>query len=178
MIPSSGYPPWPPDHPRTLPRTSTPTPPRGARSSRSDCRAHRRWRGSWWSARPCCGRSPDPRPVFGGAGRVLMRAHEGRVDHGVFVVGGDRQVLEHPLPYAGLGPATEAGLHRDPTAEPLGPIAPGDARPIAVEHRLHEEPVILGGHAHMPDPPRQQILDPRPLIISHAVASHRSAPHR
>src|SRR4051794_23540909 len=32
MIPSSGYPPWPPDHPRTLPRTSTPTPPRGARS--------------------------------------------------------------------------------------------------------------------------------------------------
>src|SRR3954468_4978552 len=34
MIPSSGYPPWPPDHPRTLPRTGTPTPPRGARSSR------------------------------------------------------------------------------------------------------------------------------------------------
>src|SRR3982751_360051 len=33
MIPSSGYPPWPPDHPRTLPRTSTPTPPRGARSA-------------------------------------------------------------------------------------------------------------------------------------------------
>src|SRR3954454_24146718 len=32
MIPSSGCPPWPPDHPRTLPRTSTPTPPRGARS--------------------------------------------------------------------------------------------------------------------------------------------------
>src|SRR4051812_38910988 len=33
MIPSSGYPPWPPDHPRTLPRTSTPTPPPGARSA-------------------------------------------------------------------------------------------------------------------------------------------------
>src|SRR3954454_4528891 len=31
MIPSSGCPPWPPDHPRTLPRTGTPTPPRGAR---------------------------------------------------------------------------------------------------------------------------------------------------
>jgi hypothetical protein len=30
----------------------------------------------------------------------------------------------------------------------------------------------------MPDPPRQQILDPRPLIVPHAVASHRSAPHR
>src|SRR3954467_3157101 len=31
MIPSSGCPPWRPDHPRTLPRTGTPTPPRGAR---------------------------------------------------------------------------------------------------------------------------------------------------
>src|SRR3954463_1445223 len=35
MIPSSGCPPWPPDHPRTLPRTGTPTPPRGARPLRS-----------------------------------------------------------------------------------------------------------------------------------------------
>jgi hypothetical protein len=29
MIPSSGCPPWRPDHPRTLPRTGSPTPPRG-----------------------------------------------------------------------------------------------------------------------------------------------------
>src|SRR4051812_7320490 len=43
MIPSSGCPPWPPDHPRTLPRTGTPTPPRGARPFhkilKSGCRA-------------------------------------------------------------------------------------------------------------------------------------------
>src|SRR4051794_26930332 len=31
MIPASGCPPWRPDHPRTLPRTGNPTPPRGAR---------------------------------------------------------------------------------------------------------------------------------------------------
>src|SRR3954469_5457883 len=31
MIPSSGCPPCRPDYPRTLPRTGTPTPPRGAR---------------------------------------------------------------------------------------------------------------------------------------------------
>src|SRR3954454_19229813 len=98
-----------------------------------------------------------------------MSPSDRAVDHGVLVVGIDRQVLEHPLPYAGLGPATEAGLHLDPTAEPLGQIAPGDARTIAVEHCLHEEPVILGGHAHIPDPPRQQILDPLPLIISYAA---------
>src|SRR4051812_37759020 len=31
MIPSSGCPAWPPDHPRTLPRTGNLTPPPGAR---------------------------------------------------------------------------------------------------------------------------------------------------
>src|SRR5215210_4252298 len=34
MILFSGCPPWPADHPRTLPRTGTPTPPRGARPAR------------------------------------------------------------------------------------------------------------------------------------------------
>src|SRR3954470_19593491 len=41
MIPSSGCPPWLPDHPRTLPRTGTPTPPRGARPGRAD------WQEKW-----------------------------------------------------------------------------------------------------------------------------------
>src|SRR3982750_4281183 len=41
MIPSSGCPPRPPDHPRTLPRTGSPTPPRGARPWRGDPRAPR-----------------------------------------------------------------------------------------------------------------------------------------
>src|SRR4051812_38236720 len=36
MIPSSGCPPWPPDHPRTLPRTGTPTPLPGARPDVSE----------------------------------------------------------------------------------------------------------------------------------------------
>jgi hypothetical protein len=107
-----------------------------------------------------------------------MRAHDGCVDHGVLMIGIGRHVLEHPLPHAGLGPATEAGLHLDPAAEALGQIAPRDTGAEAVEHGLDKQPVIFGGHAYMADPPRQQILDPLPLIISHAVASHRSAPHR
>src|SRR5215204_4933004 len=75
-------------------------------------------------------------------------------------------------------PAAEAGVDLDPAAEALGQIAPRDTGAEAVEHRLNKEPVVLGRAPDMPDPPRQQILDPRPLIISHAVASHRSAPHR
>jgi hypothetical protein len=107
-----------------------------------------------------------------------MRAHDGGVDHRVLVVNIGRYVLEHPLPHPGLGPAAEAGLDLDPTAEALGQIAPRDTGAEAVEHGLDKQPVVPGGHAHMPDPARQQILDPLPLIISHASASHRSAPHR
>src|SRR4051795_13376029 len=40
MIPSSGCPPWPPDHPRTLPRTGTHTPPQGARPKVEHIRLH------------------------------------------------------------------------------------------------------------------------------------------
>src|SRR5215210_4063579 len=107
-----------------------------------------------------------------------MSTHKGAVDHGGLVVCIGRQVLEESLPHASLGPAAEAGGDLDPAAEPLGPIAPRDTGAEAVEHRLNEEPVVLGCAPDMPDPPRQQILDPRPLIVPHAIASHRSAPHR
>src|SRR3712207_9556378 len=108
-------------------------------------------------------RSPDYRRLFGGAGRVLMSTRDGAVDHRVLVVSVRCHVLEHALPHASLGPAAEAGLHLDPTAEPLGQIAPGNASTIPVEHGLDKEPVVLGRAPDMPDPPRQQILDPLPL---------------
>ena len=105
-----------------------------------------------------------------------MSAHDGAVDHGVLVVSLGRQMLEQPLPHAGLSPAAEAGLHLDPTAEPLGQIAPGNAGAVAVDHRLHKEPVVLGRAPDMSDPARQKVSDPLPLIITQAVASHRSGP--
>src|SRR5215213_1619730 len=40
MIPSSGCPPWPPDHPRTLPRTGAPTPHPGTRPAQRPLAAH------------------------------------------------------------------------------------------------------------------------------------------
>src|SRR5215210_5682468 len=107
-----------------------------------------------------------------------MSTHKGAVDHGGLVICIGRHVLEHPLPHASLGPTAEAGVDLDPTAEPLGPIAPRDTGAEAVEHRLNKEPVVLGRAPDMPDPPRQKVSDPLPLVIAQAVASHRSAPHR
>src|SRR5215212_4150159 len=106
-----------------------------------------------------------------------MSAHNRAVDHGVLGVGVGRQVLEHPLPHAGLGPAAEAGLHLDPAAEPLGQVAPGNARAVAVKHGLDKQPVVLGRAPDMSDPARQKVSDPRPFVITQAVASHQSGPH-
>src|SRR5215210_1121037 len=109
-----------------------------------------------------------------------MSAHKGAVDHRGLGVGIGRHVLEHALPHASLGPAAEAGLHLDPAAEPLGQVAPGNARAGAagaVEHGLDKQPVVLGGAPDMSDPARQKVSDPLPLVIAQAVASHRSGPY-
>ena len=62
-----------------------------------------------------------------------------------------------------------------PVAEALWQIAPGDAGAVAVKHRLDEPAVVRRGHADMSLPPRQQVLDPLPLVVATFVAAHRSA---
>ena len=84
---------------------------------------------------------------------MLMSPHDHAVDHRVLVVCIGRQALEHFLPHPGLGPPAEAGVYLDPTAEPLGQIAPWDASTIAVQHSLDKQPIVLSGHAPHADPP-------------------------
>src|SRR3954468_3824589 len=74
MIPSSGCPPWPPDHPRTLPRTGTPTPPRGARPSQGWTLKRVRPGPKRW---PWSGREPSrPKPLdIKGPIQGLLRLH-------------------------------------------------------------------------------------------------------
>ena len=62
---------------------------------------------------------------------MLMSAHDGAVDHSVFVVGVLGQKLEDPLPDARLCPAAEAAVHVLPVAEALRQIAPGNAGALA-----------------------------------------------
>jgi hypothetical protein len=52
-----------------------------------------------------------------GTGAVLVRAHNGAVDHGVFIVRIGRQNLEHLFPHAALGPAGKSGVKLDRVAE-------------------------------------------------------------
>jgi hypothetical protein len=59
-----------------------------------------------------------------GAGRVLMRPHDGRVDHQPFEIGLARQRGEDLVQNAHLDPAVVAPLHRLVPAQLPGQIAP------------------------------------------------------
>ena len=48
------------------------------------------------------------RPLFLGAGAMLVSAHDGGVDHHVLVIVIAGQELENPLENAALGPSVEA----------------------------------------------------------------------
>ncbi len=80
------------------------------------------------------------------------------------------------LPHAAPGPATEPLVDRLALAKALGQVAPGDARPEAVERRLHEQPVVRRRPAHRPGVPRQQLRDPRPLVVPQPVPPRQPAP--
>ena len=92
------------------------------------------------------------------------------------VVGVAGQTLEGPLPGPAPGPAAKAGVDLLPGPEPFRQVAPGDARPVAVQHRLDERPVVLGRGPDPPLAPGQQALDPLPLVIPQGVAAHRPVP--
>ena len=127
-------------------------------------------------------RPPRERPMawfspafFGAPALVLMGAHDGAVDHRIFVVGILGQVLEDALPDAGLGPATEAAVDVLPVAKTLRQVTPGDAGAIAVEHGVDEQAVICRGHTDAPWPARQVVFDPLPLVVTQGMSVHRSA---
>jgi hypothetical protein len=56
-------------------------------------------------------------PSFLSAGAVLMRAHDGTVDHRVFVVRIGRQYFEDHLPCAALRPAQKTRMNLDRVAK-------------------------------------------------------------
>src|SRR6266852_7877896 len=107
-----------------------------------------------------------------------MGTHNGAVNHCIFIVGVSGEVLENLLPDTGFGPSAEALMHVLPIAEALRQITPRHTGAITIQHRLDEQSVVRRRHAHMTLLPRQQVPDTLPLIVTHPIASHRSAPIR
>ena len=114
-------------------------------------------------------------PLFGGAGAMLMGAHDGGVDHRIFVVGIRRQMLEHLRPNPRLGPSAEATMHLDAIAETLRQVTPRNTGAEPVQHRFDEEPVVPCRYPASITA-RQQVAYPLPFVVPQAVTPHRSAP--
>ena len=73
---------------------------------------------------------------------MLMRAHDGGVDHHVFAVVVAGQQLENALENPALRPSAETLMDNLPVAEALGQVAPGNTGAIAVENRFDKKPIV------------------------------------
>src|ERR1700680_4285298 len=97
---------------------------------------------------------------------MLMSAHNGGIDHHVFVVVITRQHLENALENPALCPPIEALVDDFPVAETCGEITPGNASAISVQNRFDEQSIVRCRAANMAFPARQKILDAIPLIVA------------
>src|SRR6202046_2701797 len=145
--------------------------------SQADCRARRRWRESWSSIRRATARALPPRRFFGRAGAMLMRAHDGCVDHRVFVVRIIGQSFEKTLPNAFFRPARKPRVDVLPGSKPLRKIPPRRARAELPDHRFDEQAIAhIAVAPNAPGTPRKQSFNPRKLVVTQSIPSHRKPP--
>src|SRR6516225_9234575 len=97
---------------------------------------------------------------------MLMRAHNGGVDHHVFVVVIARQHLENTLKNATLCPSTKALIDDLPIAKAPREIAPRDPSSKAKENRFDEQAIVRRSSSHVTFAARQKVFDPIPLVIA------------
>ena len=95
-----------------------------------------------------------------------MCAHDGGVNHHVFVVVIARQQLENALENAALRPSTETLKGDLPITKALGKVAPWDAGSISVENSFDEQPIVRRRTANMAFAAGQKILDPISLVVA------------
>src|SRR5258706_14829267 len=138
---------------------------------------HRRARGFWWSILRATCRSLARR-FFSRTGAVFISTHDGGADHHVLVVVIAGQQLANTVENTALRPSAETLIDRFPVAETLREIPPRTPSPKAVENRFDEQSIIFSGAAHVSFTPRQNVLDPLPLVVAYSKTLHRPAPPR
>ena len=105
-----------------------------------------------------------------------MSAHDGGVDHHVFVVVITRQPLENALENPALRPSIEALIDDLPIAKALRQIAPRNTGSKSVETASTNNRLSAAVPPTWALAAGQKILGPIPLIVAQPIASHPSAP--
>src|SRR5258708_1776540 len=114
------------------------SPGRAGASRQRGFRGHRRAHGFWGSVRGGIARWLVRR-FFSRAGAMLVSAHDGGVDHHVFVVVIARQQRENTVENPPLRPPAEALVGDLPIAETLWKIPPRDAGSKSIQNRFNEQ---------------------------------------
>ena len=110
---------------------------------------------------------------------MLMSSDDGGVDHRVFVVRIVSQRLEKILPNTAPRPPREPRVNVLPVAEALGQITPRRPRAEFPNHRRNENSIAQRAIApDMPRTTRQQMFNPRKLVVAQSVAPHRKPPKK
>jgi hypothetical protein len=97
---------------------------------------------------------------------MLVRTHNGGVEHHVFVIVIAPQLLENSLKNPALRPSTEPLVDNLPITKPLGQIPPRNTGPISVDNSLNKQSIIRRRAPDMPFAAGQKILDPIPLVVA------------
>jgi hypothetical protein len=105
---------------------------------------------------------------------MLVGSHDGAVDHRIFVVSFGGQMLK-PAATPSFAPAAEPPAGVLPVAKALRQVAPRNAGTISLQHRLDKPAIVVRGYANIAGLPREQVLDPLPLIVTQAIPGRGSA---
>ena len=73
---------------------------------------------------------------------MLVRAHDGRIEHRELVVGIARQRLENTREHAADAPSAIAPVRRLPFAVARWQVAPRDTRAVAIDHGIDEQAIV------------------------------------
>jgi hypothetical protein len=95
-----------------------------------------------------------------------MSAHNGGIDHHVFVIVIARQEFENAFENPALRPSAEALMDDLPVTKTLRQITPRNAGSISVQNGFHEQSIVGSGATDMAFATGQKILDPIPLVVA------------
>jgi hypothetical protein len=96
---------------------------------------------------------------------MLMRPHDGRIDHQPFQIGFARENRQYVVENAHLNPAIITPFHRLIVAQPLWQITPTSARTRHPQQRIQKPTVVGTRPALTLGAARHEALNSLPLII-------------
>ncbi len=119
-------------------------------------------------------RALSSEPLFAARGRLLVSAHDGRVDHQVLILFVRHKVGENALPDTRSRPAHEPRMHALVLAVTLRKIMPTGPRTKHPRYSVDELAIVRCSTANMLHSARKRVLDPLPLPFAQLISTRHA----